>query len=168
MMEREFSSMAALAVHLAGAAVALDAAAHHGLEKCAELIEKTAKDEIGTYQPEVGPFPAWAPLADATVADRVANGYSPDEPLLRTGDLRDSIKHEVQGLEAVVGSQSDIAAYQEFGTRTIPPRPFIGPAAFRNGESIKRIVGAVALHALEYGPAGALASLAIDTEVEHV
>ena len=168
MREIAFGSLASLAVHVAGAALALEAAGHHGLEKCAQLIEKTAKDEIGEYQPQVGPFPEWSPLADATVADRVAKGYAADEPLLRTGELRDSIKHEVHGLEAMVGSTSNIAAYQEFGTAKIPPRPFIGPAAFRNAEKIKRIVGAVALHTLEYGSSGALALLAIDTEVNHV
>ena len=163
-MELEFSNLNALAAHIASAAVAIETAGHHSLEKCARLIEKTAKDEIGHYQPEVGQFAAWPSLADATVADRVAHGYAPDQPLLREGDLRDSIEHEVHGNEAIIGSKSDIAAYQEFGTATIPPRPFIGPAAFRNIESINRIVGEAAMRTMQYGRIGVMDPLIVEGE----
>ena len=108
-------------------------------------IENTAKNKIGHYQSESGPFQEWPELADSTKADRLNKGYDPDEPLLREGTLRDSIQHEVGGLEAVIGSKSDIAAYQEFGTNRIPPRPFIGPAAFENKEKIERIIGEAAV-----------------------
>jgi len=105
---KEFRSFGAFAEHLITREAATAVALHEGLEHVARAIEKTAKEEIGTYQPDVGPFPAWAPLADATVEDRISQGYSPDEPLLRTGELRESISHEVSGLEAVIGSTSDI------------------------------------------------------------
>lgn len=142
---REFNSLAAFATHLAEVAVLEVAALHHGLENVASGIEKAAKDKIGEYQKESGPFPAWQELAESTKADRLNKGYDPDEPLLREGDLRDSIQHEVSGLEAIIGSKSDIAAYQEFGTNRIPPRPFIGPAAYENKDKIERVLGEAAV-----------------------
>ncbi|WP_336702770.1 hypothetical protein [Pantoea dispersa] len=94
-------------------------------------IEETAKEEIGIYQPAYGPFDAWAPLAESTKADRVRHGYSEDEPLLRSGELRDSIQSEVMGLAAIVGTKSEIGLWQEVGTAHMPARPFIGPAYVR-------------------------------------
>lgn len=138
---REFDSLAKFGEHLAVMSVAIVHAEQKALETCARLVEKTAKEAIGEYQPAVGPFPEWAPLADSTEYQKAQMGYPADAPLLREGDLRDSIQHEVHGNEAVIGSKSDIAAYQEFGTATIPPRPFVGPAAFRNKEKIQRIIG---------------------------
>ena len=134
-------SLASFAEHLVMREIATLEALHHGLDAVAKKIEATAKEEIGVYQPEVGPFQEWAPLADSTENEKARLGYAVDAPLLRDGTLRDSIKHEVAGLEAVVGSESDIAAYQEFGTDKIPPRPFIGPAAFRNKENIEKMIG---------------------------
>ena len=148
---KEFTSFGAFAAHLLTREVAIAASLRAGLGHVAREIEKTAKEEIGTYQPEAGPFPAWPALAEATVDDRIRQGYSPDEPLLRTGELRDSISHEVSGLEAVIGSTSDIALYQELGTSSIPPRPFLGPAAFRNKHKIIEAVGIAAVHGIAGG-----------------
>src|SRR6185312_4618807 len=92
-------------------AFAEEFALHEGLKAVAKKIEKTAKGEIGNYQKEKGQFPEWAELADSTIAEKERLGYAlPDNPLLRTGALRDSITSEVKGLEAVVGSKSEIAA----------------------------------------------------------
>lgn len=99
-------------------------------------IEETAKEKIGVYQPAYGPFDAWVPLAESTKADRVRRGYSEDEPLLRSGDLRDSIQSDVMGLAAIVGTKSEIGLWQEVGTSYIPPRPFIGPAYIRKIEPL--------------------------------
>lgn len=134
---------------------------HRALERAARVVEREAKAEIGDYQTAAGPFMAWAPLAEATVADRVAHGYAPDEPLLRTGALRDSIGHsvEMQGVaagEAIVGSTSRIAVYQELGTATIPPRSFLGGAAVRMTPEVLALIGAGAVKAL-VGPGVTLA-----------
>lgn len=47
-----------------------------------------------------------------------------------TGRLRNSITHEVasDGLSGRSGTNTEYAPYQELGTRTIPPRPFLFPA----------------------------------------
>lgn len=104
-------------------------------------IEETAKEEIGVYQPAYGAFESWAPLAEATKADRVRQGYSEDEPLLRSGELRDSIQSEVVGLAAIVGTKSEIGLWQEVGTSHIPPRPFIGPAYVREIGRLVELIG---------------------------
>ena len=106
-------------------------------------IEETAKEEIGVYQPAYGPFDAWAPLGESTKADRIRQSYSEDEPLLRSGELRESIQSEVVGLAAIVGTKSKIGLWQEVGTKHIPPRPFIGPAYVRKIDPLMEAIGVV-------------------------
>ncbi len=131
---------------------------HAGLDLCAGLIEKTAKEEIGHYQAESGPFPSWAPLADSTVREKERLGYtgrlSADDPLLRTGEMRDSIEHRTGDMEAFIGTDSPIAPYHEFGTDKMPPRPFIGPALVKNKENIEKIIGGFAASAMVPALAG--------------
>ncbi len=112
-----------------------------GFRVIVKEIEETAKEEIGVYQPAYGPFDAWAPLAESTKVERVRRGYSEDEPLLRSGELRDSIQSEVMGLAAIVGTKSDIGLWQEVGTSHIPPRPFIGPAYVRKIDPLLEAIG---------------------------
>jgi len=128
-------------VHIASAQLAMMRAEHHALEKGALLIEREAKREIGAYQQAVGPFPAWAPLADSTEASKAAKGYPADAPLLATGEMRDNIGHEIHGSDAVIGSPDDRAVYHEFGTDKMPPRPVFGPAVYKNLEKLHFIIG---------------------------
>ncbi len=158
-MSQSFDSPLAFALHLAERAIAIDAAAHIALDRAASIIEGAAKDEIGTYQSAVGSFPAWAELADNTKQDRINKGYSENDPLLRSGELRDSISHKADGLEAIIGSNSDIAVYQELGTGRIPPRPFMGPAAIRSRVKVERILGEAIVGAMLYGGVGHMTRL---------
>ena len=97
----------------------------------------------------------------ATQERREKLGFTPNDPLLMSGDLRDTIEHRTAELETEIGSDSDIMVYQEFGTATIPPRPVLGPAAERNHDLIlKELGGAVVAgiiggdlvhHSLGYG-----------------
>jgi hypothetical protein len=116
-----------------------------GLESQFKLIvkdiEETAKEELGVYQPAVGSFNAWAPLAESTMAGRVLAGYLANEPLLRSGELRDTIESEIVGLAAIVGTKSEIGLWQEVGTDRIPPRPFIGPAYVRKIDPLMDAIG---------------------------
>lgn len=104
-------------------------------ETIGEAAAEIARDKIGHYQPR-GAFRAWAPLAESTVEQKTQAGYAPpDNPLLRTGEMRDSISGRVtmkgigKALSVIeVGSTDPVALYQEMGTDTIPPRPFIRPA----------------------------------------
>ena len=68
-----------------------------------------------------------ADLAPATQAERLSEGWTANDPLVRSGGLRESVMPDVVGLFgsefAVAGSEDPISAYQEFGTATIPARP---------------------------------------------
>lgn len=144
---REFDIRHALAEMLK-IGVAIEHETHKALTRAAELVEHEAKAEIGHYQDAAGPLAEWAQLAPSTIAEKEALGYAPpDNPLLREGDLRDSIGHKVEthfnlsGGEAAIGSDSDIAVYQELGTGHIPPRSFLGGAAVREEEKVVEILG---------------------------
>jgi HK97 gp10 family phage protein len=141
---KQFGNITDFVEHLAALAIAEEIAIRKGLNQAAKLVEKEAKAEIGNYQDEIGPFIAWPELAEATKTDRIRHGYSEDDPLLRTGDLRDSIGTVIStdGMEAQVGSNSDIAVYQELGTEHIPPRSFLGGAMARKLPEVKEILGA--------------------------
>lgn len=123
-----------------------------GLDKALVAMEKTAKSEIAHYQPEVGPFPAWAPLSPVTLEGfegfpgKIDKGQAPpDNPLLAEGDLLNSFGHERHGLEGAMGSTDPVIVYHEFGTSKMPPRPVVGPAAFRNKDTLQMLVGAAAV-----------------------
>jgi phage gpG-like protein len=138
---KEFSSFGAFARHLAVTAALGEEVTHHIAEKSAEIIKQDAQAKLGHYQESVGPFPEWAELADSTKADRLAQGFTENDPLRRTGGLADSIQTQVLGNDAVVGSEDPVARWQEEGTERIPPRPFLGPAAFGAKRPISEMAG---------------------------
>ncbi|KAG0167309.1 hypothetical protein DFQ30_006189 [Apophysomyces sp. BC1015] len=148
---KEFGSLEALAHHLMSETVSGLSQVKRGLELSAELIEETAKSEIGEYQEAVAMFPAWAPLAALTEADKASKGYPPNSPLLRTGEMQDSIRYDAGEWEATVGATDPNMVFHEFGTQTIPPRPVIGPALYRNLEQIQKLIGNAAAAGLVGG-----------------
>ncbi len=137
----EFSSLGSLSLHFLAVEVATLKHLHESLEKCAVQIEKTAKEEIGHYQSAVGPFAAWADLADSTEAHKARMGYPSDAPLEATGEMRDSFTHEVHGLECIAGSKDPKMVWHEFGTPKMPSRSVVGPAALTQKEFIRRTLG---------------------------
>ena len=128
--------------------IAEEEARLHALTEAAKIIQAEAKDEIGNYQDAAGPFAAWPELADATQERRTAMGFPANEPLLMTGDLRDSIEYTVEGHEADIGSNDEKAKYQELGTDTIPPRSFLGGSGFRKADEVAELIGSGAVRAL--------------------
>lgn len=130
-----------LSALFAGLATEIELEIHESLKTVGKIVEDEAKDEIGTQQGAAGPTAAWADLADSTKETRVALGYPEDEPLLRDGDLRDSITHEIEGNTVSIGSDSDVGLYQELGTAKIPPRPFLTGAAYRKEAEILKAIG---------------------------
>jgi hypothetical protein len=127
---KEFASFGDFARHLETLAAGMPAVELFVLQRIGIAIKQRAKEKIGDYQEEAGPFAAWAPLAQSTKEDRIRKGYSEDDPLLRSGELRDSIEYVVMLPEVVIGSPLDIAVWQEMGTEKMPPRSFLGSAAF--------------------------------------
>jgi phage gpG-like protein len=129
-----FNSLGSFAAHLLTIEADLKLSQEVCVEKACRMVEKEAKTAIGTYRYD------WPRLEPETVA-RKAKG---DTPLLETGELRDSIQHIVgrEGTEVVgyVGTNNPIAKYHELGTRTIPPRSFLGEAAMRQEHKIHKMM----------------------------
>lgn len=140
-----FKNPGAFAKFLQNKAAGLPTVQTRALSKAAAIVQSDAKARIGHYQAEAGPFPAWDPLTDATIADKQRQGYGVPDPLLRTGQMRESIDVSVSPDGFVVGSRDPIALYQELGTHGpnpapdgyhVPPRPFLGPALYENQEQV--------------------------------
>ena len=148
---KEMNGIGEFIAHMALMDVQAVLSIHEGLKKCAMAVEKTAKEEIGVYQGDAPPFGAWPELADVTKEDRLNKGFTENDPLLRTGGLRDSIGRTVDGLEAAVGSTREVMVWQELGTEKIPPRPVLGTAAVNNIPLIKRTLGIAVANGLLYG-----------------
>lgn len=115
-----------------------------GLMDAAEIAQKDDKASIGEYQAAVGPYQAWDPLAPSTQATREQEGFDPDKPLERTGQLRDSIEIERAGDHVHYGSTDEKAHFAEDGTVNEPPRPFVGPAFYRKQKEIEEAMGQAA------------------------
>ena len=75
-------------------------------------------------------------------------GEEHERPWARTGALRESVGSLAVELSAVVGSSDPAAVPQEFGTRSIPARPFLVPVATALGEQVARNIGEVLAEAL--------------------
>jgi hypothetical protein len=134
-MTKNFGSLAAFGTFLAGMAVKIEHAEHSALEGAAKIVETEAKRVIGSY--DYG----WPQLAQATQDDRVAQGYSANQPGLRRGDMRDSIGHTVAGHEAQIGSNDDKLVWFEIGTSKQPPRPVLAGAAIQKEKEIVELIG---------------------------
>lgn len=151
----KFNSLDELAAHLEKSLLIYRQNIERGMERSARQIEKTAKEMIGHYQDETGPYPAWDQLADATEYQKAKQGYPVDAPLLRTGEMREAITHESAGFEAIIGVKGEgagqILKYHEFGTLHIPPRPVLGPAGFKSETYIKKTIGQAVMTSLFEG-----------------
>jgi len=126
------------------------------LSEGADAVVHNAQNRLGVYQE------GWASLSDTTVLQRDRLGFPADEPLLRTGALRDSItateERTVDGVTYIVGVPADspagaYARAQELGTEgmsnhPIPPRPFIVPAIEEEQVGVLRRVDAAVRSAL--------------------
>lgn len=118
------------------------------LDEIGQMIQKRAREKLGHFQPAVGGFKAWAsPLAERTQRERKEQGFTPNDPLLRSGAMRDDIDYEVDVVvgRVVIGSTLDKAVWNELGTSSAPPRPFLGPAAYESRHEIAALVTAAFL-----------------------
>ena len=137
----EFKSFEAFGAHLIALGIKEHLIQHELLEQACVEIEALSKQKIGEYQQAAGPFEAWASLAESTKEQRVAQGYSEDDPGLRSGQMRDSIEHKVSGHEGHVGSNDDNLLWFELGTVKQPARSVLGASAFELEPHIRREIG---------------------------
>jgi phage gpG-like protein len=135
-VSRNLGNLASAAMFFGALAHEIKHGEHDGLEEAAKIVEAESKRVIGTY--DYG----WPPLAESTLKRKAA-----DTPLLETGELRDSITHSMEGKSAFVGSNSQIAVWQELGTTRIPPRSFLLQAALHKEREICEAVGKAVIKA---------------------
>ncbi|MCG5072284.1 hypothetical protein [Paraburkholderia tagetis] len=147
---KTYKSFGAFARAMERAITELEPAYAAAMETGALLVATEARAEFGHYQREdMGPLEPWAELKDETkqqhiqaiVDGEAAEDAGPNTPLLVKGGLRDSIEHEFGPREFVVGSESEIMVWQEQGTPTIPPRPVLSTAMYRNTDNVVNLVG---------------------------
>lgn len=148
---REFGSVLEFAEHLIKLEAGLKVIEHKALGAALTILEKDMRGQIGEYQDAVGPYPAWAALADSTEAEKEAMGYPLNAPLERKGDLLRSFTHDQHGDEGIVGSTDPVMEYHEFGTDRMPPRPVVGPALERSREPIEHLLGHALVEAIVGG-----------------
>lgn len=72
-----------------------------------------------------------------------------EHPWRQSGGLQDSIGFDADQATARVGSTSDVARHQEYGTSTLPPRPTFAPLAVEQGEAIAHAIADAVKSALE-------------------
>ncbi len=152
-------SISAAIARLGTMAAAARAAQRPAMARACAIVQREARDAVGHGEQAHGPFPAWPALAEATQRERVREGFTPDAPLLRSGSLRESIGVAVAdsgrgGVEGVVGSESEVAVFQELGTARIPPRSFLGASALRVADQVAGEFGRVVAAALAGRAAG--------------
>ena len=121
----------------------IEEAAVIGLHEAAEIIKTEAQAWIGEDHE------TWDPLAESTLKEKAAAGYEVPKPLLRTGELRDSIKIETQGLNAEIGTDHFLGPIHEHGTQHVPPRPFLGPALMSKGNEAVAVIEASIARAIK-------------------
>lgn len=132
-------SLSELSRILASASSKVKIEAELAVVTMATEIRDRAKEKIGVYQEASHGFAAWAPLAQSTMDQRVRMGFSANNPLDRSGGLRDSIEMRTTGNGAIIGTPLDEGLWMENGTDKAPPRPYLGPAAAEISEKLGEI-----------------------------
>lgn len=141
-MVMEFKSLKSFAAHIRKQAEKLPLYERKVSLFIGEIMEKEAQDKIGHLHDAAGPFSAWKPLAESTKKDKERQGFAFNHeynPVYRTGEAKESISHSYipEMRRILLGSPSQILAWQEEGTRYIPPRSSIGATMFQSGPIIK-------------------------------
>jgi HK97 gp10 family phage protein len=121
-------TLASFAAHLGAINADLKLAGEGIIAEWCWNVRENARHAIGTYAY------GWQPLSDSTIEHKGGR----DEPLLDTGQLRDSIGIKLFPNRGVVGTNDETAEWHEYGTSKMPPRPFMLPAAFQATKEIEK------------------------------
>ena len=78
-----------------------------------------------------------------TEAALIVEGQAVSLAPVDTGNLKNSITHQVKEDEARIGTNTDYGPYLEFGTRKMPAQPYLRPAFDKSKNNIEKILGDV-------------------------
>lgn len=120
-----------------------------GIDGLQHFLDALARIDLAPAQ--LSALAAEADQLAGTVRNSLSHPPGSDHatPWLRTGALQASIASQASESEAVVGSADPVAVYQERGTSTIPPRPFLAPAGAAGAEDAARRVGRTIVDAIK-------------------
>ena len=76
--------------------------------------------------------------AAGVVVEAEAKGLIVSQNIIDTGNLLNSVSHEVEGETARVGTAVEYAVYQEFGTSRMAARPWLRPAVDEHHAEIRK------------------------------
>ena len=150
--------------------IIMEGTRHRDMTAACKALQRASVKMIGHYQTGSSQFASWRALMPQTQFIRDQQGYTKNDPLWRSGELRVHILYDVsadgsQGAvgvpDAIVGDGSpgnavrnigEIALDLEMGTTHgkghIPPRSFLGLAASRGGKELAIYLGGRAASAL--------------------
>jgi hypothetical protein len=131
-----FEGLTALARHAGTLSMKLNRAGTAATRHLGKTVLERTRAKFGHYQTGAGPFPGWPGLKLSTVLERIRLGFTPDDPLERTGALRDSYRMETDNHIVEVGSESKVALGQEEGipSHGVPARSTLGIAYVESEE----------------------------------
>jgi hypothetical protein len=138
-MERVFGSMGQFAHFLEGLALTAELPVIEAARATSHVLYEHVYKNFGDVS-------KLQPLAQSTMDERTALGFSADEPLLRDGKLlRASVERFHELLIAAVGSSEPIMRYHEDGYTTqhgavVPARPVFEIAMNEMGPEIEAIL----------------------------
>jgi phage gpG-like protein len=110
-------------------------------ERLRRLAEALGDVDVAAVSEAVLTETGAALQAQVTAALSRRPGESHDAPWERDGTLRGSIGFDVADGALTVGSTDPVAVFQEFGTRTVQPRPFLAPAGAKAGAPAAEAIG---------------------------
>jgi hypothetical protein len=115
------------------------------IENAARMVATAAKNRLGKTHSD------WPALSPETIADRVRQGFAPNKPGVRTGEMRDSIEYTIapSGMEAQVGSNDQHLLWFELGSSRQPPRSVLVAAAQSVEDKIYRMAARATIAVLE-------------------
>ncbi|TXD59931.1 hypothetical protein FUT88_12460 [Ralstonia sp. TCR112] len=128
-------SLAEMARRLTELEARMPEALSQGLASAAAAVEQAARAKAGESAAAAG-------ITDAAYVN----------------SLRDSIGHEVKGLEAGIGSNANQAVVLELGSAQTPPHPFLGAVANEHADAVQQRVGDAVTAVLEGRPLASAAS----------
>lgn len=150
-MAREFKSFTEAGAYFVRAAVIHETVKKQAMRRAGTKVLAHARSKFGVYQPAVGEWARWMYLTDYTMTERIWQGFTPDDPLKRSGGLKKSLHLSIDNDRIVIGSNDERMIWHEMGTSRMPPRAVLGPALYEKRHEVAKIIGHSIARHMMYG-----------------